>query len=241
VVAMLDRTARARPPPSASFSACAKPTSGKALLFGLEPTNLLRGSRVGVNAEESGCPRHAQGLRDRGPVPFVLSSPLLVTGAIAMAGLERRPAPWSKSCRAAAAAAPLFRPRRVRQPRRPFLDEPTVGMDVEGRRSFIERIAESPSWGGRCAHDPYLEEADQLPSASSSSIAAGHRRRSSRQRSSPKSRASASASTLRTLDQKDLEGLPVSAVSRDHERAAAHQPAEAVLRSCSGAESTYRS
>jgi ABC-2 type transport system ATP-binding protein len=44
-----------------------------------------------------------------------------------------------------------------------FLDEPTVGMDVEGRRSFIERIAEFASLGRTVVLTThYLEEADQL-------------------------------------------------------------------------------
>ena len=44
-----------------------------------------------------------------------------------------------------------------------FLDEPTVGMDVEGRRSFIERIAEFADMGRTVVLTThYLEEADQL-------------------------------------------------------------------------------
>jgi ABC-2 type transport system ATP-binding protein len=44
-----------------------------------------------------------------------------------------------------------------------FLDEPTVGMDVEGRRSFIERIAEFANMGRTVVLTThYLEEADQL-------------------------------------------------------------------------------
>src|SRR5258708_8037343 len=44
-----------------------------------------------------------------------------------------------------------------------FLDEPTVGMDVEGRRSFIERIAEFANLGRTVVLTThYLEEADQL-------------------------------------------------------------------------------
>ena len=44
-----------------------------------------------------------------------------------------------------------------------FLDEPTVGMDVEGRRSFIERIAEFAHMGRTVVLTThYLEEADQL-------------------------------------------------------------------------------
>src|SRR5437660_2345333 len=44
-----------------------------------------------------------------------------------------------------------------------FLDEPTVGMDVEGRRSFIERIAEFAHMGRTVVLTThYLEEADEL-------------------------------------------------------------------------------
>src|SRR5438445_13248627 len=44
-----------------------------------------------------------------------------------------------------------------------FLDEPTVGMDVEGRRSFIDRIADFANMGRTVVLTThYLEEADQL-------------------------------------------------------------------------------
>lgn len=44
-----------------------------------------------------------------------------------------------------------------------FLDEPTVGMDVEGRRRFIEEIGELAAKGRTVVLTThYLEEADQL-------------------------------------------------------------------------------
>jgi ABC-2 type transport system ATP-binding protein len=95
-----------------------------------------------------------------------------------------------------------------------FLDEPTVGMDVEGRRSFIERIAEFAHMGRTVVLTThYLEEADQLaqrvivvdrgvviadaPPAEIKSRVAGKRMRF----------------VAPALSEKGLEDLPVSAVT----------------------------
>jgi ABC-2 type transport system ATP-binding protein len=113
-----------------------------------------------------------------------------------------------------------------------FLDEPTVGMDVEGRRSFIERIAEFARMGRTVVLTThYLEEADQLaqrvividrgvviadaPPAEIKSRVAGKRMRF----------------VAPALTEKDLEDLPVSAVTiKDHRVQLLTNQPELVLR-----------
>jgi ABC-2 type transport system ATP-binding protein len=113
-----------------------------------------------------------------------------------------------------------------------FLDEPTVGMDVEGRRSFIERIAEFAQMGRTVVLTThYLEEADQLarrvivvdrgvviadaPPAEIKSKVAGRRMRF----------------VAPALTERDFEGLPVSAVTiKDHSVQLLTSRPESVLR-----------
>jgi len=107
-----------------------------------------------------------------------------------------------------------------------------VGMDVEGRRSFIERIAEFAQMGRTVVLTThYLEEADQLarrvividrgvviadaPPAEIKSKVAGKRVHF----------------IAPTLDEKDLDGLPVTAVAiKDHSVQLLTNQPESVLR-----------
>src|SRR5947209_17364690 len=56
VVAMLGPNGAGKTTSVSILLGLRKPTSGKALLFGLEPTNLLARSKVGVMLQESGVP-----------------------------------------------------------------------------------------------------------------------------------------------------------------------------------------
>ncbi len=140
-----------------------KPTSGKALLLGLEPTNLLARSRVGVMLQESGVPAM---LKVREIVDLFRSyypKPLPRDRAIAMAGLEEKTDALVKELSGGQQQRLYFALAVCGDPEVLFLDEPTVGMDVEGRRSFIERIAGFARMGRTVVLTThYLEEADQL-------------------------------------------------------------------------------
>src|SRR3989442_14439790 len=57
VVAMLGPNGAGKTTSISLLLGLRKPTSGKALLFGLEPTNLLARSRVGGMLQESGVPQ----------------------------------------------------------------------------------------------------------------------------------------------------------------------------------------
>src|SRR5438105_8412478 len=140
-----------------------RPTSGSARLFGLDPTNRRARSRVGVMLQESGVMGvltvHETIRLFRSYYPH----PLPLAEVLALAGLEdvadRRVGRLSGGQRQRL----YFALATCGDPEVLFLDEPTVGMDVEGRRSFIERIAEFANLGRTVVLTThYLEEADQL-------------------------------------------------------------------------------
>jgi ABC-2 type transport system ATP-binding protein len=209
-----------------------KPTSGKALLFGLKPDDLNARSRIGVMLQESGIPNV---LKVRELVDLFRSyypKPMARDRAIAMAGLEEKANAQVKELSGGQRQRLYFALAVCGDPDVLFLDEPTVGMDVEGRRAFIERIAEFIQMGRTVVLTThYLEEADQLAKrvividrglviadASPQEIksrVAGKRVRF----------------TAAALTEKDLEGLPVttSTIVEHSVQLLTNQP-EAVLR-----------
>ena len=232
VVAMLGPNGAGKTTSISLLLGLRKPTSGKALLFGLEPTNLLARSRVGVMLQESGVP---QMLKVREIVDLFRSyypKPLPRDRAIAMAGLEEKTNALVKELSGGQRQRLYFALAVCGNPDVLFLDEPTVGMDVEGRRSFIERIAEFAHMGRTVVLTThYLEEADQLaqrvivvdrgvviadaPPAEIKSRVAGKRMRF----------------VAPALTEKGLEDLPVSAVTiKDHRVQLLTNQPELVLR-----------
>ena len=140
-----------------------KPTAGRALLFGMDPTQRSARSRCGVMLQESGVngALHVRELVDlfRAYYP----RPMPAGRAIALAGLQEQ---------ASVAASKLSGGQRQRlyyalavcgDPDVLFLDEPTVGMDVESRRGFLDAIKEFAAEGKTIVLTThYLEEADEL-------------------------------------------------------------------------------
>jgi len=120
-------------------------------------------SRVGVMLQESGIP---QMLKVREIVDLFRSyypKPMARDRAIAMAGLEEKANALVKELSGGQRQRLYFALAVCGDPEVLFLDEPTVGMAVEGRRSFIERIAEFAGLGRTVVLTThYLEEADQL-------------------------------------------------------------------------------
>jgi ABC-2 type transport system ATP-binding protein len=232
VVAMLGPNGAGKTTSISLLLGLRKPTSGKALLFGLAPTNTLARSRVGVMLQESGVP---QMLKVREIVDLFRSyypKPLPGDRAIAIAGLEEKANALVKELSGGQRQRLYFALAVCGDPGVLFLDEPTVGMDVEGRRSFIERIADFARMGRTVVLTThYLEEADQLarrvividrgvviadaPPAEIKSRVAGRRVRFN----------------APTVQEKDLEGLPVSAVTiKDHSVQLLTNQPESVLR-----------
>ena len=140
-----------------------RPTGGEARLFGFDPADQRARSRCGVMLQESGT---TGVLTVRELVDLFRSyypSPLPAATAIARAGLDAK---------AGARAATLSGGERQRlyfalavcgDPEALFLDEPTVGMDVEGRRAVLGSIRTLSAAGKTIVLTThYLEEADQL-------------------------------------------------------------------------------
>ncbi|HEX6547214.1 MAG TPA: ABC transporter ATP-binding protein [Candidatus Dormibacteraeota bacterium] len=140
-----------------------RPTTGTARLFGMDPGDRRARSRCGVMLQESGV---SAVLRVRELVDLFRAyypDPMPAERAIAMAGLEQQ---------ARQAAGKLSGGQRQRlyfalavcgDPDLLFLDEPTVGMDVEGRHAFLGAIREFAASGKTIVLTThYLEEADAL-------------------------------------------------------------------------------
>jgi ABC-2 type transport system ATP-binding protein len=129
----------------------------------LDPNDLNARSRVGVMLQESGIPEM---LKVREIVDLFRSyypKPMARDRAISMAGLEEKADALVKQLSGGQRQRLYFALAVCGDPEVLFLDEPTVGMDVEGRRSFIERIAEFANLGRTVVLTThYLEEADQL-------------------------------------------------------------------------------
>src|ERR1700730_11018012 len=163
VVAMLGPNGAGKTTSISLLLGLRKPTSGKALLFGLNPDHLDARSRVGVMLQESGIPT----VLKVSEIVYLFRSyypkPMARDRAIAMAGLEEKTNAQVKELSGGQKQRLYFALAVCGDPDVLFLDEPTVGMDVEGRRSFIERIAEFAQLGRTVVLTThYLEEADQL-------------------------------------------------------------------------------
>jgi ABC-2 type transport system ATP-binding protein len=231
VVAMLGPNGAGKTTSISLLLGLRKPTSGKALLFGLKPDDLNARSRVGVMLQESGIPAV---LKVREIVDLFRSyypKPMARDRAIAMAGLEEKANAQVKELSGGQKQRLYFALAVCGDPDVLFLDEPTVGMDVEGRRSFIERIAEFIQMGRTVVLTThYLEEADQLAKR----VVVIDRGVVIADASPQEIKSRVAGKRVRfagVVTEKDLEGLPVSASTIQDQRVQllTNQP-EAVLR-----------
>jgi ABC-2 type transport system ATP-binding protein len=140
-----------------------KPTSGQARLFGLAPTDRRARSRCGVMLQESGVP---DTLKVRELVELFGSyypHPMPVDRAIALAGLQEQARQQAQKLSGGQRQRLYFALAVCGDPQVIFLDEPTVGMDVEARRAFLESIRAFAAEGKTIVLTThYLEEADEL-------------------------------------------------------------------------------
>src|SRR5881409_1175959 len=114
------------------------PTSGTARLFGLDPKDLKARSRIGVMLQESGVPGMLRVTEIVDLFRSYYPAPLPAAEAIAMAGLEEKARSLVKDLSGGQHQRLYLALAVCGNPDTLFLDEPTVGMDVEGRRRFLE-------------------------------------------------------------------------------------------------------
>jgi len=210
-----------------------KPTSGQARLFGMDPKDLKARSRIGVMLQESGVPGMLRVEELVGLFCSYYPRPLPVAQAIAMAGLEEKAKTLVKDLSGGQHQRLYLALALCGDPEVLFLDEPTVGMDVEGRRRFLREIADLGARGRTIVLTThYLEEADQLAQRI---IVIDHGRVIAD--ASPaqiKSRVAGKRITFTTaamLDEGQLAGLPLNSkqIEDHHVRLLTNQPEE-VLR-----------
>ena len=140
-----------------------QPTGGQVRLFGLPPTDRRARSRSGVMLQESGTTGVLTVRELVALFGTYYPSPLPTDQAVAMAGLADK---------ADARVATLSGGQRQRlyfalaicgDPDVLFLDEPTVGMDVEARRAFVASIQALATAGKTVVFTThYLREAEEL-------------------------------------------------------------------------------
>jgi ABC-2 type transport system ATP-binding protein len=210
-----------------------RPTAGRVRLFGLDPGDRRARSRTGVMLQESGVPGT---LTVRELVDLFRAyypRPLPAARAIGLAGLADKAGARVSQLSGGQRQRLYFALAVCGDPEVLFLDEPTVGMDVEARQAFLASMRELAAAERTIVLTThYLDEADALArrivvidhgvviaDAAPADIKA--RMPSKRMR----------FRTAGTLDEAALEGLPVTAVERtgDHVRLLSAEQ-EAVLR-----------
>jgi ABC-2 type transport system ATP-binding protein len=140
-----------------------RPTAGKALLFGLDPTDLRARSRTGVMLQESGVPLT---LKVREIVELFRTyypEPLPTDTVVEMAGLGEFQAKLVRDLSGGQRQRVYFALAICGDPDALFLDEPTVGLDTATRRSFWAQVRGFKRHGKSIVLTThYLDEADAL-------------------------------------------------------------------------------
>jgi ABC-2 type transport system ATP-binding protein len=140
-----------------------QPDSGKARVFGADPTNPQNRMRVGAMLQVGRVP---ETLRVREHIELFSSyyfTPLPIQEVVAMAGLETVADRKFGDLSGGQRQRTLFALAICGDPDLLFLDEPTVGLDVEARRALWDGIRQLVDRGKSVLLTThYLEEADAL-------------------------------------------------------------------------------
>ena len=196
------------------------PTSGQARLFGRKPTDRHARSRCGVMLQESGVPDTLT----VGELVDLFSSyyprPMPVEQAIGLAGLAPQTRQQAGKLSGGQRQRLYFALAVCGDPDVIFFDEPTVGMDVESRRLFLQAIKDFAARGKTILLTThYLEEADQLAQRiiviDRGVLVADASPREIKARIVAKRVSFSSSSNLRP---EDFVDLPVNTVQIDHQR-----------------------
>ena len=163
VVAMLGPNGAGKTTSIALMLGLRRPTAGHARLFGLDPQDRRARSRVGVMLQESGVPGV---LTVRELVDLFRAyypRPLPAERVIAVAGLDDKSRARVNTLSGGQRQRLYFALAVCGDPEVLFLDEPTVGMDVEARQAFLTSIRElARAERTIVLTTHYLEEADAL-------------------------------------------------------------------------------
>jgi ABC-2 type transport system ATP-binding protein len=140
-----------------------KPTAGTSTLFGLAPSDIRARSRCGVMLQESGLPSYLTVRETIDLFRTYYPAPLAAGSVIALVGLEEKARAQLHTLSGGQRQRLYFGLAMCGDPELLFLDEPTVGLDVEARRSFwthVKAFVRSGRTVVLTTH--YLEEADAL-------------------------------------------------------------------------------
>ena len=140
-----------------------RPTAGEVRLLDLAPTDLRARSRCGVMLQESGVPDLLTVRELVRLFGAYYPRKLPADQVIRQAGLDEKADSRAGELSGGQHQRLYFALAICGDPEVLFLDEPTVGMDVEGRRAFLASLGEWASAGRTIVLTThYLEEADQL-------------------------------------------------------------------------------
>jgi ABC-2 type transport system ATP-binding protein len=139
----------------------ARPDGGAVSVFGGSPAAAIDGGLVGAMLQSGGLIRDLTVRELVAMVASLYPEPLEVTDALALTGLEEAASQRTQKLSGGQTQRVRFAVALVSNPRLLILDEPTVAMDVEGRRSFWGTMRELASRGKTILFAThYLEEAD---------------------------------------------------------------------------------
>jgi len=163
VVAMLGPNGAGKTTSISLMLGLRQPTAGQVRLFGLPPTDRRARSRCGVMLQESGT----SSVLTVGEIVDVFRAyypaPLSGERAIAMAGLTEQAAVRVGTLSGGQRQRLYFALAICGDPEILFLDEPTVGMDVEARRAFVASIQTLAAAGKTIVFTThYLREAEEM-------------------------------------------------------------------------------
>jgi len=142
-----------------------RPSAGEARLFGGAPTSMAGRRRMGVMLQVSKVPETLAVREHVHLFSAYYPAPLPLTEVLALAGLEDVKDRRFGKLSGGQKQRVLFALAICGNPDLLFLDEPTVGMDVESRRHFWHTVrALAASGRAILLTTHYLEEADALAS-----------------------------------------------------------------------------
>jgi ABC-2 type transport system ATP-binding protein len=194
-----------------------KPTSGSATLFGFTPADIRARSRCGVMLQESGLPSFLTVRETIDLFRTYYPAPLATNAVIELIGLEEKARAQVHTLSGGQQQRVYFGLAMCGNPELLFLDEPTVGLDVEARRGFwthVKAFVRSGRTVVLTTH--YLEEADALADRI---VVIDHGRilidASPAMVKSASQAKRVSFSSARAMNESDFSGLPLQTLTLD--------------------------